>query len=69
MAIVEPLLEGQVRIFVELWMKENSEKVTAIIDEAMKKGVCGLVAEQINSMMNTAFFQFGEQMKQQLLTR
>jgi hypothetical protein len=67
--IVGSLLVEQVKTDILIWLQENQTKVEEVISDIVKKGMCRIIAAQIDSLMQGALFTFGEQLKQQLIVK
>lgn len=60
---IKELLRDQVRTAVDQWLKANPDAVTKAIDTTIAKGFHALVEQHVESKIQNALWNFGEQLK------
>lgn len=64
--LVEKHMKEQVRIAIAEWIKDNPEKILPIIENAINKGITTHIMNAVENFFSNTFWQFGEQLKQQI---
>lgn len=65
--LVDENIQEQVRYAIVRWMNENPEKILALIESAIKDGMSKRIANAIDHLFQSTFYQFGESIKQQII--
>lgn len=64
--LVEKHIKEQVRIAIAEWIQNNPEKILPIIENAINKGITTHIMNAVENFFSNTFWQFGEQLKQQI---
>lgn len=65
--ILRPALKAQIDIAIAAWLKDNNDKVYAMIQTIIDQGIIDSFTRALESRMGQAFWDMGERMKQGLM--
>jgi len=61
--LVEKELQEQVQTYASAWMKDNSDKVEKIINDAIGKGMFGIITSYVEGIARQPLYNFANELR------